>query len=152
VVFGSEDQPADDGVQAVSSDHEVEPVGGGVLERHGEAVGLLDDRPDRVLEQVLRVVSCRFIEDGGQLTAHDLDVSARDTRHQAAHFNVYASTVLALERDHLGPGAGIHHRGKHAGPFGNVHRRPEQVHGVAAGPHPTQRHPLDHRHREPLPA
>ena len=43
------------------------------------------------------------------------------------------------------------HRGQHAGPFGHIHRRPEQVHGVAAGPHPGQRHPLDHRHREPLP-
>jgi hypothetical protein len=83
--------------QAVSSDHEVEPVGWGVLERHGDAVGLLDDRAYRVLEQVLRIASCRLIEDGGQLAAHDLDVSARDARYQAAHFNVDASAVAALE-------------------------------------------------------
>src|SRR5215218_10269219 len=58
-VFGPEDQPADDRVEAVRSDDNVEPVGGGVLERHGDALGLFDDRLDRILEQVLRVTSCR---------------------------------------------------------------------------------------------
>jgi hypothetical protein len=94
-------------VQAVGSDHEVEPAGGSMLERHRDAVGLLDDHLDRVLEQVLRVASRRLIEDGGQLAAHDLDVPARDARNQAAHFDLDASAVAPLERDDLGPGAGI---------------------------------------------
>jgi hypothetical protein len=65
LVLRPEDQATDDRVEAVSSDHEVEPVGRSVLERHGNAVGLFNDRGDRVLEQVLRVASCRLIEDGG---------------------------------------------------------------------------------------
>src|SRR6476646_9615478 len=49
----------------------------------------------------------RLIKDGGKLAAHDLDVSPRNTRDLAAHVDVDASPVEALERDDLGPGAGI---------------------------------------------
>jgi hypothetical protein len=124
-------------VEAVGSDDEVEPVGGGVIERHGDGVGLLVDRADRVFEHVLRVASGRLIEDGGQFAPHDLDVPPRDPRDHTAHFDVDASTVVTLERDHLGPSAGFHHRGQYAGPLGHVHRGAEQVHGMAAGPYPS---------------
>ena len=150
-VFRAEHQSADGGVQAIGPDDQVEPGGGGVLERHRDAVGLLGDGADRVLEQVLGVASGRLIEDGGQLAAHDLDVPAGDARDQATHFDVDTAAVIALERDDLGSGPGIGHRRQHTGPFGHVHRRPEQVHGLAAGPHPGQRHPLHHGHREPVP-
>ena len=71
--------------------------------------------------------------------------------YTVADFDVDTSAVVALERDDLCSSAGIHHRGQHTGPFSYIHRRPEQVNGVAAGPHLVQRHPLDHGHREPLP-
>lgn len=46
-------------------------------------------------------------------------------------------------------GASLRHHEQRTGPLGHVHRRPEPIHRMPAGPHPGQRHPLDHDHREP---
>jgi hypothetical protein len=133
-------------------DDQVEPVGRGVLERDRDAVGLLDDRLDRVLEQIPHVVACRVVEDASQLAPHDLDVPPGDARDQPAHPDVDAAAVAPLEGDDLGPGAGSRHGGEHAGPFGHVPCWPDQVHRMAAGPHLGQSHPLHHGHRQPPPA
>jgi hypothetical protein len=126
--------------------------GGGVLEGDGDAVRLLVDRADGVLEHVGDLVAGGLIEGRSELAAHDLDVPARDPRHQPTHVDIDTPAVVTLKRDHLGPGAGLYHCRKHAGPLGHVHRRPEQINGVTAGPHPGQRHPFDHRDRASLPA
>lgn len=76
LLFGPENQAPDGGMQAVSPDDEVEPVGRGVLERHLHTVGLLDQASDRVLKQVPCVAAGRLIEDARQLTPHDLHVPA----------------------------------------------------------------------------
>ena len=75
-------------METVGPDHEVEPGGGGLLEGHVDAVGIVDQADDGVLEQVLRVMSCRLVKDGSQLTAHDFDVPTGDAGDQAAHFDV----------------------------------------------------------------
>jgi hypothetical protein len=134
VPLWAEDQSADDRVKALSADDEVEPVGGGVLERHDGAVGLPDDRADRVFEQVLRVASCRLLEDGGQFATHDLDVPTGDPGDQVADLEIDASAAVASKGNDLGAGASIDHRGQHACPLDHAHCRPKQVHGVAAGP------------------
>ena len=58
--LGTEDEVSHVGVQAVGADHEVEPASAGVLEGADDLVRFLDQRADRVAEDVLRALACGF--------------------------------------------------------------------------------------------
>jgi hypothetical protein len=75
-----------------------------MLEGHRDPVGLLVDRADGVPEQVLPVVAGRFVEDGSQPAAHDLDVPSGGAGDQLARLKVDSPTVTLHERDVIGPG------------------------------------------------
>jgi hypothetical protein len=62
------------GVEPVGADHQVEAARCGAVERDVDAVLVLPHRDDRVVEQELGVVAGGPVEDGGQVTARELDL------------------------------------------------------------------------------
>ncbi|GAA3042883.1 hypothetical protein GCM10020229_62580 [Kitasatospora albolonga] len=61
-------------MQSVGADHRGEPPGAGPFEVDGDAVAVLGEGGDGVVEEVLGVGRGGLVEQAGEVTAEDLDL------------------------------------------------------------------------------
>ena len=97
-----EGEPAYPGVQPVRADHKAEPPHGAAGERHLDAVPVLGQPDDPVVEQVFGSLAGGVVQDAGQVAAHDLDL--RD----------HSLAVEQVGRHPRGPAAATVHIGESA--------------------------------------
>jgi hypothetical protein len=82
VRLGPERQPAGQRVQPVGADDQVEAAWGGPVERDVDAVPVLGQRRDRVVEEKLGVVAGGLPQDRREVAAGQLDRSAAGALHR----------------------------------------------------------------------
>ena len=150
-LLGAEDQPAGDRVQPVGADEQVEGSRGAALERHLDPAPVVVHRSNRVVEDVLDLAASGFVDDLGEVAAHDLDVPLRNplADHLGGHLDRAAAGTD--QTDHLRLRPGPFDLGKHPHPIHQLHRRTEQINGMAAATHPQPGDSLDHRGLETEP-
>ena len=73
VLLGPEREPPYRRVQAVGTDHDIEPAGLRLPERHLDAGIVLTQRGDRFLVEEVGVLACDGNQDGREVAARDLD-------------------------------------------------------------------------------
>jgi hypothetical protein len=155
-----EGEPAYPGVQPVRADHKAEPPHGAAGERHRDAVPVLGQPDDPVVEQVFGSLAGGVVQDAGQVAAHDLDLRDHSLaveqvgRHPrgpaAATVHIGESALVDTLRpylvkkphplDHLASGAAqVHCVPARSGRGPDVPPPPRQRQGRVAGVHDGQR-------------
>jgi hypothetical protein len=88
-------------VQPVGSDYEVKGSRAPALERHLDPTPVVVHRRNRVVEDVLHLPAGGFVDDLGEVAAHDLDVPLRNplAEHLGGHLN--RTLPVPDESDHL---------------------------------------------------
>lgn len=118
-------------MQAVGADDDVEGACLGALERHGAVVL---DLGDRVAEQVLDVVAGGVVVDLAEVVAHDLHVPVGAGGVDLGEVDVGGPRpAFSVQRQAGGSGGQGLDAGQDAHLRRDLHRRTEQVDGVAAG-------------------
>jgi hypothetical protein len=118
-------------VQPVGADDDVEPASRGTFECH---LAVVVDRGDRVAEQVLDVVAPGVIVDLAEVVAHDLHVPVGGGAVDLGEVNLDGPRpAFAMHCQPVGFGGERLDARQDAHLFRDLHRRAEQVDGVAAG-------------------
>ena len=127
----TEDQAPNIRVQPVGADHDVEPTRRCMLECH-LAVG--GDGRDRVAEQILDLVAAGFVVDLAKVVAHDLHVPIRRGTNDLGEIDPCRTVpALAIQPQRVCSGGERLDARQDAHLRRDLHRRPEQIDGVAAG-------------------
>ena len=129
--LGAEGQAAHPGMEPVSARHQPERPRRGPLEGYRDAVRGAGQAGDRVVEDVLDVITGRLVQDAHQVAADDLQVVRVDDAERA----VQAGQPLpggAHVGHSAGPGARRPGRVQDARPPGHLDRRAAQVDGLPA--------------------
>ncbi len=131
VGFFTENQPSNVGVQPVGADHDVEAAQRGVLECH---IAVRRNTGDRVAEQILDILSAGVVVDLAEIVAHDLHVQVRGSGHDLCQVDTGRTLAgIPMNAHPIGAGGLRLDAPQHVHLAGDLHRRPEQVDGVATG-------------------
>ena len=108
-------------------------------------------RRNRVVEDVFHLAAGGFVDDLGEVAAHDLDVPVRDPLADHLGGHLHRAAAGTDQSDHLRLRPGLFNLGQHPHPIHQLHDWTEQVDGMATATHPQLGDSLDHRGPETEP-
>ena len=128
-----EGEPAYSGVEPVRADHNVESPHGAAAECHLDAIPVLGQPGDPVVEQVLGAVAGSVTQDAGKVAAHDLDLRDHSLAVEQVGRHSRAPPAATV---HIGESALVDslrpHRVEKPHPFDDLAPCAAQVDGVPA--------------------